>query len=60
MTEIYVYSKAAERLGLAIQVWPLTSDDHNFFFQAQFLVFLESLESPLSLDSRHIPFEDSG
>ena len=28
---------------------PLTSDGHNFFVQTLFLMFLDSMESPLSL-----------
>ena len=50
----------AGRLGLAIQVCPPTSDDHNFFVQTPFRVFLDSMEIPLSQDSRHIPVDDSG
>ena len=37
---------------------PLTSDDHNFFIRTPFEVFLDSMESPLSQESRFIPVED--
>ena len=39
---------------------PPTSDDHNFFVQTLIQVFLDSMESPLSQDSIHVPVEDSG
>ena len=32
---------------------PPTSDDHNFLVRAPFWVFLNSMESPLSLESIH-------
>ena len=38
---------------------PPNSDDHNFFVRTLFWVFLDSMESPLSQDSNHIPLEDS-
>ena len=34
---------------------PPTLDNHNFFVRTQILVFLDSTESPLSLESGHIP-----
>ena len=37
---------------------PLTSDDHNFFVRTPFEVFLDSMESPLSQESRFMPVED--
>ena len=37
---------------------PPTSNDHNFFIQTLFQVFLDSMESPLSQDSNNIPVED--
>ena len=37
---------------------PLTSDDHNFFIRTPFEVFLDSMESPLSQESRFMPVED--
>ena len=37
---------------------PLTSDDHNLFIQTPFEVFLDSMESPLSQESRFMPVED--
>ena len=37
----------------------LTSDNHNFFLRTLFRVFLDSMESPLSQDSNHVPLEDS-
>ena len=40
------------------QFVPLTSDDHNFFVQTPFEVFLDSMESPLSQESRFMPVED--
>ena len=36
----------------------LTSDEHNFLVQTPFEVFLDSMESPLSQESRFIPVED--
>ena len=39
--------------------WPPTSDGHNFFVITPFRVFFESMESPLSQDSSHVPVEDS-
>ena len=50
----------AGRLGLAILVWPPTSDGHNFFVRTLFRVFLDSMEIPLSQDPSHVPMEDSG
>ena len=55
-----MFSIAVGRLGLAIHVWPPTSDDYNFFVQTPFRVFLDSMESPLSQDYIHMPLEDSG
>ena len=40
--------------------WPPTSDGHNLFVRISFRVFLDSMESPLSQYSSHIPVEDSG
>ena len=37
---------------------PLTSDDHNFFVRTPFEVFLDSMESPLSQESRFMSVED--
>ena len=34
-----------------------TSDDHNFLVQSPFQVFLESMESSLSLKSDHMPVD---
>ena len=34
--------------------WPPTSDDHNFFVQTPFRVFLDSMEIPWSEDSIHL------
>ena len=53
------WSVRAGRLGLAIHVRPLTSDDHNFFVRAPFRVFLDSMESPVSLYYIDVPVEDS-
>ena len=36
----------------------LTSDKHNFFVRTSFEVFLDSMESPLSQESRFMPVED--
>ena len=33
---------------------PTSDNDHNIFFQAPFWVLLDSMESPLSLESIHI------
>ena len=38
---------------------PATSEGHNSFVLTPFLVFLDSMESPWSQDSIHIPLEDS-
>ena len=53
------WATRAGRLGLTIHVRPPTSDDHNFFVQTSFWVFLDSMKSPLSQYSIHIPVEDS-
>ena len=45
--------------GLVTHVWPPTSEGHNFFVRASFRVFLNSMEIPLSQDSRNVPMEDS-
>ena len=37
----------------------LTSDEHYFFVRTPFEVFLDSMESPLSQESRFIPVEDN-
>ena len=36
----------------------LNSDEHNFFVRTPFEVFLDSMESPLSQESRFVPVED--
>ena len=36
----------------------LTSDEHNFFVRTPFEVFMDSMESPLSQESRFMPVED--
>ena len=36
----------------------LTSDEHKFFVRTPFEVFLDSMESPLSQESRFMPVED--
>ena len=43
--------------ALCYGFWPLTSDDHNFLVRTLFWVFLDSMESPLSQESIHIPME---
>ena len=48
------------QLGLTIHVRPPTSDGHSFFARTPFRVFLNSMESPLSQDSIHVPVENSG
>ena len=40
-------------MGDAVKISP-TSDDHNFFVQTPFRMFLYSMECPLSLESIHI------
>ena len=37
--------------------WPPISDDHNFLVQTPFWVFLDSVESPWSQESRHVLVE---
>ena len=37
---------------------PLTLDDHNFFVRTPFEVFLDSMERPLSQESRFMHVED--
>ena len=39
---------------------PSTSEGHNFFVRTPFQVFLDSMESPLSQDSSHMPVEGNG
>ena len=39
---------------------PPTSEDHIFRVRTLFRVFLDSMESPLSQDSFHVPLEGSG
>ena len=34
-----------------------TSDDHNFLLRSSFQVFLDSMESSLSLESDHMPVD---
>ena len=34
-----------------------TSDDHNFLVRSSFQVFLDSMESSLSLESDHMPLD---
>ena len=41
-------------------VWPPTSEGHNSFVRTPFLVFLNSMEIPLSQYSIRIHVEDSG
>ena len=53
------FSRAAGLLGLAIRVWPLTSEGNNFFVRTSFRVFLDSIESPLSKYSIHVILENS-
>ena len=40
--------------------WPPTSDGHNVFVRTLFWVFLDSMESPLSLKFIHIHLNDIG
>ena len=47
----------ADRVGLATHVRPPTFKGHNFFVQTSFWVLLDSMESPLSQDFRHMPLE---
>ena len=39
---------------------PLTSDGHNFFVRTPFWMLLDSMESPLSLESIHIKRDKIG
>ena len=39
---------------------PPTSDGHNFFIRTPFQMFLDSMESPLSLQSIHIYIDEIG
>ena len=55
-----VLFQGARRLGLAIHVWPPTSDSHNFFVRTPFWVFLDSMKIPLSLESIHIYLDEIG
>ena len=41
-------------LVVTIHGKPPTSDGHNFFVRTPFQMFLDSMESPLSLQSVHI------
>ena len=40
---------------VTVHVKPLTLDSHNSFFRTTIRVFLDSTESPLSLESGHMP-----
>ena len=48
------------RSSLTIHKRPPTSDDHNFFVQTPFWVFLDFMENLLNQDSNNVPVEDSG
>ena len=39
---------------------PSNSDDHNFFVRTPFQMLLDSMQSPLSLESIHIELDDFG
>ena len=43
---------------VTVHVKPPTFDDHNVFVRTPILVFLDSTESPLSLESGHMPMND--
>ena len=45
--------------GDAVKISP-SSDGHNFFIQTPFRMFLDSMESPLSLKSIHIYLDNNG
>ena len=47
-------------LVVTIHKKPSTSDGHNFFVQTLFWMFLDSMESPLSLKSIHIQIVEIG
>ena len=40
--------------SVTVNTRPPTLDDHNFLVRAPFQVFLDSMESPLSIESIHI------
>ena len=46
------------RVQKFFQFVSLTSDEHNFFVRTPFEVFLDSMESSLSQESRFMPVED--
>ena len=54
------WSGRASRVRLVIYVKPPTLEGHNFFARTPILVFLESMESPLSQDYSHIPIDGIG
>ena len=47
------------RVGFATHVRPPTSKGHNVIVRTPFRVFLDSMESPLSQDSKCVPLEGS-
>ena len=47
-------------LVVTVHMNPSTSDGHNLFVQNPFTMFLDSMESPLSLKSIHIYLDEIG
>ena len=57
---VFVPSLQVGHRGHFLFCLPPTSDDHIFRVRTPFGVFLNSMESPLSQDSFHVPVEGSG
>ena len=53
-------SGRSAREGLATHVLPPNSEGHNYFVRTLFRVFSDSMKSPLTQDSIHMPVDGSG
>ena len=57
---VFIPSVQVGHKGHFLFCLPPTLDDHIFHVPTSFGVFLDSMESPLSPDSLHMPMEGSG
>ena len=55
---LFLGAKFSHRVQKISNFVSLTSDEHNFFVRTPFEVFLDSMESQLSQESRFMPVED--
>ena len=55
---LFMGAKFSHQCAKIFQFVSLTSDEHNFFVRTPFKVFLDSMESSLSQESRFMPVED--